>query len=402
MSVESADVNHVRDLVASGSPVLLALALASGGSHFVVASGIGADGSILIADPSPDWAQTNLTNYLNGFTSAGSAVQATLVGALRLVPNAPATGSFLVVANAPMNLTSASGVCGATFLFPDTAASAGVQLSGSPGTLYFRSCDGAAAPYQLDLTSQGAYLGNVTGLATIGGHANLPGTGPSSSLIVVNGSQYALTPVAASIFTGGVVNAASFTPAIAPGEFISIFGTGLIQAGSNTNVQINGQNAPVVAASAFQVNAQIPSGVSAGTATLAVMAGGNTAQQTITLNAVAPAIFSTSVGQAAITNQDNTLNMPSNPASRSKVIVIYATGLGAVTTAGGLSRANATVSVVIGGIEIPAAFAGLTPGFVGLYQVNVVLPVTLPPGLGLPLYLKQAGAVSNALSVAVQ
>ncbi len=175
-----------------------------------------------------------------------------------------------------------------------------------------------------------------------------------------------------------------------------------MQAGSNTTVQINGQNASVVAASAFQVNAQVPSGVSAGPATFAVIAGANTAQQTITLNAVAPAIFSTSVGQAAITNQDNSLNMPSNPARRTKAIVIYATGLGAVTTTGGLSRADATVSVVIGGTEIPAAFAGLTPGFVGLYQVNVVLPATLPPGLGLPLYLKQAGAVSNPVSVSVQ
>ena len=398
------DLNPVRDIVASGSPVLLALSLASGGSHFVVANGIAADGSILIADPSPDGAQTNLSGYLGGFTwaTATGPSKATIAGAVRLVPNAPAAGSFLVVANAPVNLTSASGTCGTSLQFPDTAASAGVQLSSPPGSLYFRACDGAAPPYQLDLTSQGGYVGNVTGLATVGGRADLPGTGPASSLIVVNGSQYTLAPVTAGILAGGVVNAASFTAAMAPGEFISIFGTGLVQAGSATTVQINGQNAPVIAASAFQVNAEIPVQVSPGAATLAVNAGGNTAQQTITLNAVAPAIFSTSVGQAAITNQDNTLNTPSNPASRTKAIVIYCTGLGAVTAAGGLSRANATVSVVIGGTEIPAAFAGLTPGFVGLYQVNVILPAALPPGLGLPLYLKQAGTVSNTVSIAVQ
>ena len=416
--VDSAALSHVRDLVASGSPVILALSLASGGSHFVTAIGIAADGSILIADPSPDWAQTNLTGYLNGFTAATGSIKATVVGAVRLVPNAPARGSFLVVANVPVNLASASGTCGTTLQFPDTAASAGVQLSATPGTLYFLSCDGSSAPYQLDITAPGPHLGNITGLVTVSGRADLSGSGPTSSLILLDGSQYALTPVTAAISAGGVVNAATFTSAIAPGEFISIFGMGFFQAvisgsgivtsgGIVTNqplptVQINGQKTPVVFASAFQINAPIPFDVVAGLASLAVTAGSNTAQQSVTISAVAPAIFSTAAGQAAITNQDNTLNTASNPASRNSAIVIYATGLGAVTTDGGLSRANATVSVVIGGTEIPAAFAGLTPGFLGLYQVNIVLPATLPPGLGLPLYLKQAGTVSNLVSVSVQ
>jgi uncharacterized protein (TIGR03437 family) len=57
---------------------------------------------------------------------------------------------------------------------------------------------------------------------------------------------------------------------------------------------------------------------------------------------------------------------------------------------------------VIGGVEVPAGFAGLTPGFVGLYQVNVAIPQSLPPGLSLPLYLKQGSALSNTVSVAVQ
>ncbi len=57
---------------------------------------------------------------------------------------------------------------------------------------------------------------------------------------------------------------------------------------------------------------------------------------------------------------------------------------------------------MIGGIEIPAAFAGLTPGVAGLYQANIMVPAALPPGLSLPLYLKQASAISNTVSVAIQ
>jgi uncharacterized protein (TIGR03437 family) len=106
--------------------------------------------------------------------------------------------------------------------------------------------------------------------------------------------------------------------------------------------------------------------------------------------------------QAAITNQDNTLNTASNPASRGAIIVIYGTGFGAVGSAGGLSPAKAPVSVVVGGSTLTPAFAGLTPGTVGLYQVNVALPATTPPGLALPLYLKQGNASSAPVTVAVQ
>ena len=63
---------------------------------------------------------------------------------------------------------------------------------------------------------------------------------------------------------------------------------------------------------------------------------------------------------------------------------------------------KAPVTVVLNGTELPAAFAGLAPGYVGLYQVNVLIPATTPPGLGIPLTLKVGGQLSNVVSVAVQ
>jgi uncharacterized protein (TIGR03437 family) len=139
-----------------------------------------------------------------------------------------------------------------------------------------------------------------------------------------------------------------------------------------------------------------------GPATLTVTSGYGTVTQPITIQSLAPAIFSVSPNQPAIANQDNTLNGPSNPAVRGTAIVIYATGLGAVSGSGSLMRAVTLVSVVVGGVEIPVFFAGLSPGTNGLYQANVVLPPALPPGLSLSLYIKQGTSVSNQVSVAVQ
>jgi uncharacterized protein (TIGR03437 family) len=142
--------------------------------------------------------------------------------------------------------------------------------------------------------------------------------------------------------------------------------------------------------------------IAPGTATLKVTSANGSAQQPIVISPVAPAIFTISPGEAAITNQDNTPNTPSNPADRGSYLVIYGTGFGAVTSSGGLSRANTPVSAVIGGTTVPAAFAGLTPGTIGLYQANVQIPASLPPGSSLALYLQQGSAVSNTVTVAIR
>jgi uncharacterized protein (TIGR03437 family) len=83
-------------------------------------------------------------------------------------------------------------------------------------------------------------------------------------------------------------------------------------------------------------------------------------------------------------------------------MVIFATGLGAVTQSGQLSRTNATTTVVLNGVELPVSFAGLAPGFIGLYQVNLTIPAGTPPGLAIPLTLKVGGQGSNSVLVAVQ
>jgi uncharacterized protein (TIGR03437 family) len=389
--IEQADLNAVRDLVAAGSPVLLALDLGSPGSHFVVAMGVAAGGGLIIADPA--FGQTSLNGYLNGFPNGGGTVKGTLSGAVRLLPQAPHFPGFLVAAGSPIGISSAAGPCRETLQFPDTAAVPGTLPARQPGVLYFAHCGDSAGPYQLDSSSPGTF----TDLSANGGAAVL--NGPASYEITRSGAQWAVSPLTLSIAAPGVVNAASLTGDLAPGGLVSIFGAGM---GSATTVQINGESATVVAASAFQVNAQIPFDIAPGPATLSVVSGNTAAQQPITIRNGAPAIFSIGPTQAAIANQDNSLNTPSNPALRGAWIVIYATGFGAVSDGDLLRPAVTPVGVVIGGIPVAAAYAGLTPGTAGLYQVNVQLPTDLPPGLSLPLYLTQGDTTSNIVTVAIQ
>ena len=151
--------------------------------------------------------------------------------------------------------------------------------------------------------------------------------------------------------------------------------------------------------SAFQINAAMPGSVTPGTHTLTVRSAFGSAQAQVTVSAVSPGIFL--VGNppvAAITNASYGLLGPTNPLSRGQTAIIWATGLGAVTARGGT---NAPVTVVLNGVELAVQFAGLS-GFTGLYQVNVGIPASTPPGLGIPLMLKIGGQFSNTVPMAIQ
>ena len=201
-----------------------------------------------------------------------------------------------------------------------------------------------------------------------------------------------------SFTAASVVNGATFGPGIAPGGVVSIFGTGLSGAGKATTVDMDGTDLRLLSATPFQINAEVPLTMAPGVHSIRVQSAFGSAQQAVTVSAVAPGIFlmgNPPIG--AITNPNFNLVGPSNPLPRGQSLVIYATGLGAVTQSGQLSGPSAPVTVVLNGTELPAAFAGLAPGFIGLYQVNVTIPAGTPPGLGIPLTLKVGGQQSNSV-----
>jgi len=152
----------------------------------------------------------------------------------------------------------------------------------------------------------------------------------------------------------------------------------------------------VLGATPFQINAVVPPGIAPGTATLTAKGLLGTITQSVAVLPSAPGIF-------AITNQDGSLNSAANPAQRGADVVIYGTGLGATAAQGSLQVVTGTVGVGIGpGAPVKPAFAGLTPGFTGLYQVNVQIPAGIAPGASVAITLQEAGQTSNTVAIAIE
>jgi uncharacterized protein (TIGR03437 family) len=245
--------------------------------------------------------------------------------------------------------------------------------------------------------------------------ADLSGSAPATYKASRPQLALVLAPQDVSFEADSVVNGASFTSGIAPGGLMAIFGTGLVGQASlpvssspvssslATTVDIDGVPVQVLAASPFQINAVLPSTVMPGTHILRVQSAFGSAQQPVVVSAVAPAIFLLGIPPVgALVNQNGTLNAPNNPAARGQVVAVYATGLGAVTKQGEVSNTSTPVTVVLNGQELATTFAGLAPGSAGEYQVNVLIPVTTPPGVTISFTLKQGGQLSNTVTLALQ
>jgi uncharacterized protein (TIGR03437 family) len=261
--------------------------------------------------------------------------------------------------------------------------------------------------YQVTVGATQPYRAFVTDLAAAGATFDVSSGAPAAYQASRPLLDLVLAQQTANFAANAVVNGATFTSEIAPGGIVSIFGSGLastaVGTANTTTVDFDGNAAIVLAASPFQINAVVPPGIAPGVHLLEVKSPYGAIQQQVTVSAVAPAIFL--IGNppsGAVENQDGTLNGPSNPLARGQVLVIFGTGFGSVSNQGSLPVVNSTVTAVLNGVELPVSYAGLAPGYVGLYQVNVPIPAATVPGLGIFLTLKQGGQLSNEVSAAIQ
>jgi uncharacterized protein (TIGR03437 family) len=402
VQVQNPGLDRVRDLLANGSPVLLALALtaqgAPAGGHYVVAIGEAGDGSILIMDPNPAFGKSNLNDYLSGF----GGVKATIAAAVQMLPRVPVTRGFLVVGAPVFDISSVAGTCGLNLDLPSITAAQPPASGASSSIFRVRFCDGAQSLYQLDSIASGSFALTFTDLGNPGNRVDLSGTGTMSYKISRSGVQWTAAAQSLSFSANSALNAASFTPELSPGALFSVFGSGMAGPGVKTSVQIAGLPATVIAQTPFQVNGQIPPDITPGAFTIRLSSPYGTVEQPLQVGTVSPGIFQVTDQVAAILNQDNTLNTPENPARRGQVVVVFCTGLGAVTRRGSLMVAQVPATGLVQGAEWPAAFAGLSPGFIGLYQVNLPVPLTAAPGLNLPLAIQQGNITSNTVQVSIQ
>jgi len=253
---------------------------------------------------------------------------------------------------------------------------------------------------------------------------------------VVNAGSY--LPTASQ--TGTNVNPVTATPtSVAPGEIISIFGQNLgpstVTTATPTGVPLayptfigvitvtfqislaNSVFAPILMVSANQINAIVPVEVAAaaiGTTIQVEVTNGinSTAWFPLTVVAEDPGVFTfggLGQGQGAILNyntatQGYSINSTSTAAPRGSTILIYATGLGILSTPlvdGAVAPSNAgipvqdPVTVEIAGQPAVVSYAGTCPGAVaGLVQINAVVPPTVAAGAAVPVTVSGGTALT--------
>jgi uncharacterized protein (TIGR03437 family) len=345
----------------------------------------------------------NTDRVSNTITTGGSPVQFTMLNAptlLEVTPN-PATAGKQIVLNGE------SFVPGSVVRFTTTAP---------PRTV-------SATPALLD--SQGLQV-TVPSLSGSGGVIVdvLNPDGNSSERI-----PFSIGTAGLSIWSGGVVEGAGFTPApISGGSFVSIFGSfpgmtsGLAGAYplpfavGNAKVTFNGVPAPIFATApaASQINALAPVRLLGQSATrVAVTVGSQTsAVEPVAAGPVSPGIFfDLASGIGAFLHADYSPVTASSPAARSETILLYLTGLGNTAPpwrdgepppADTLAWTVLKPTVTVGGITSPAAYSGLAPCCSGLYQINFAVPAAVVPGDAVSVSVTIGGRTSNVVKLAVK
>jgi uncharacterized protein (TIGR03437 family) len=219
----------------------------------------------------------------------------------------------------------------------------------------------------------------------------------------------------------GVVDAAGFSPLrpLAPGSIIAIFGSRFAAGTSSAtaiplartlggvSVRIGNEDAPLYFVGPGQINAQVPVGARVGESVSVVVnaSGRITAPQNYLIAPTQPGIFMAGT-TGVILDTQNRLITAANPARLNDALIIYSNGLGAMdppAATGEASPAFTTavnaVTVTIGGVEAQVDYQGLTPGLVGLNQINVRVPANAPLDDAVPVVVRQNGIPSNPLTV---
>jgi uncharacterized protein (TIGR03437 family) len=215
------------------------------------------------------------------------------------------------------------------------------------------------------------------------------------------------------ISAGGVVNAASGRgDAVAPGEWLSLYGAGLGPAApegadspthglAGTRVFFNGLEAPIGYASASQLNVVAPWGIEGMAAVDIEVQYEGAMSNTLSLSVAlaAPGVF------AAAWNEDGTVNSASNPAARGSVVTLWVTGQGQTVPAGSdarrvwsaeVARPRQPVTITVGGVSVAPQDVRFT-GMVGpgLLLLKMPIPSSLPPGNTAEVLVACGGALSQ-------
>lgn len=308
-------------------------------------------------------------------------------------------------------LTISGGTSSASWLSAAASGTSGIAVTADPAGL-----------------TAGTYRGTVT----LSSNAANAEANPLAVTFTVLGSG---APV---LSYGGIVDNALYTSTLAPGDIASAYGVllasqtptsasvlPLLTSLAGVGISVNGIPAPVYYTSSGQVNFQVPSQVKPGPGTVTLSYNGVTSNTvSTTIAAIAPRILRIGIDRYGIivNSADQSFAIPvtpgynSHPAKLGDALVIYTIGLGATTPAvpdGAGAPASEPLArtplpeVMFGGgftgtpTNGQVLFSGLTPGFVGLYQVNVIIPPDSPVLDAVPVQVRLGGVTSNSVTIAV-
>jgi uncharacterized protein (TIGR03437 family) len=261
--------------------------------------------------------------------------------------------------------------------------------------------------------------------------------GAAGSLYVADTGNNAirlLQPVGSGVKVNAVVNAASNqNGAVAPGEIVALYGSGLgpsqlqlyqLDASgriprslAGTTVLFGNQPAPVIYASPAQTSVVVPFGVAGQAVQVVVQSQNQTAAPiTVPVAAAALGLFTADAsghGQAAALNQNLQANSAANPAARGNLLSLFATGAGQMSPSAADGALNGSspptmpvlqpVTVTIGGQSATVSTAiGAVGQVAGMLEITVRVPTGIQPGNAVPVTLQIGGAsAQSGVTVAI-
>jgi uncharacterized protein (TIGR03437 family) len=303
--------------------------------------------------------------------------------------------------------------------------------------------------FAVDWTGPGSDLGNIIfNVAALGADGDL-GTNGDRTALAQTISLYAPSNTP-RLNTNGAVNAAAPSGpgrSIAPGTLISLYGEKLAAPGTFREVQsadldfqdriptelnrisVEFTSPPndlvprlgrIVFVGDNQINLQMPDYFPSSGDTVQIRAiinrdqGQNEVRSNVInteIRRIAPALFTpdpSGTGAVAARHANGQVVSAANPARPGEVISIYGNGFGQTNPAvpaGDLPsspiRLASGVTVEIGGLIASVPYAGVAPGFAGLYQFNVEIPPNnLQPG-DHSVFIR-AGSISSQPGVTIR
>jgi uncharacterized protein (TIGR03437 family) len=327
---------------------------------------------------------------------------------------------------------------------------AGISLTPKPGQCAYGRGDAVAAAYDgegrllwrrvfgaADSERATAIVAGENGIF-VAGTAQHQSPAPVAFLARVNENQTG-PAMAPKIVGECIANAASYEASgVAAGEIIVVLGSrvgpdrltpGVIENGhlpielAETRVLFDNNPVPLVYASDRQTSAIVPSGLALTNNTVVEVEyrGVRSNALTVPIVPARPGLFtadSSGFGQAAVVNEDGTVNSPSNPAPRGSIVALYGTGggwtdhYGLEGTIVGTSppqlvehvAAELSSAVPEDGadaVEAEVVYAGAAPGFVqGAMQINIRIPAAAAVGDKVPLWV-QIGSASTQPGITI-